>query len=216
MTTKEYFEKESGKLEVLARKYGTDKLEHGYIPFYEEYLPEQPMAMLEIGIAKGASALMWLEHYPDCDLHYIDLFGSAEHVTAKWCRERFIVPHIGDQGSLQFLATIHEQFDIIIDDGSHRADHQLVSFKHLFINNLKSGGVYVIEDCHCNKDRFYDGDTFVKEFEQTALWLFRNLAVEGYIPVHPYFNDGEIQVFENTISGVNIFCNGKLIFIWKK
>jgi cephalosporin hydroxylase len=36
-------------------------------------------------------------------------------------------------------------FDIIVDDGSHWAEHQLATLKHLW-RLLKPGGYYVIED----------------------------------------------------------------------
>ncbi|HET7375323.1 MAG TPA: hypothetical protein VFK30_01370, partial [Anaerolineae bacterium] len=37
--------------------------------------------------------------------------------------------------------------DIVIDDGSHLADHQIVSFEEL-LPHLRAGGVYCCEDIH--------------------------------------------------------------------
>jgi hypothetical protein len=37
------------------------------------------------------------------------------------------------------------KFDIIIDDGSHMMDHQIVTLNRLF-RHLNDGGIYVIED----------------------------------------------------------------------
>lgn len=202
-------------LEELATQYGTDKLEHGYLPHYQQHLPSQCRSMLEIGAAKGASALMWRDYYPDCDIHLLDLFGDPNHVSVKWCRERFFVPHQGDQGSLKVLAAIQEQFDVIIDDGSHRADHQLISFKHLFFNNLVSGGLYAIEDCHCNRLPFYWGDGAVTMFEYTALHMFNRYKETGEID-NPYFNEGEVEIFKSIIDRVEILEDDKLILIWRK
>lgn len=202
-------------LDELAAKYGTDKLEHGYLPHYRNFLPQECRSLLEIGAAKGASALMWRDYYPDCDIHLLDLFGDPDHVSVKWCREHFFVPHQGDQGSLKVLATIQEQFDVIIDDGSHRADHQLISFKHLFFNNLVAGGVYAIEDCHCNKLPFYWGDGAVTMFEYTALHMFNRFKETGEID-NPYFNEGEVEVFKSVIDHVEVLEDEKLILIWRK
>jgi hypothetical protein len=203
------------KLTDLAQKHLTDKLEHGYLPHYQQHLPAQCRSLLEIGAAKGASALMWQEFYPDCDIHLLDLFLDPNHVSAKWCREHFFVPHQGDQGSLKVLASIQDQFGVIIDDGSHRADHQLISFKHLFFNNLVSGGLYSIEDTHCNKLPFYWGDGFVTMFEYTALYMFRHLKETGEL-VNPYFNEGEAEIFKSLIGRIEILEDEKLILIWRK
>ena len=37
-------------------------------------------------------------------------------------------------------------FDVIIDDASHIGTYTRISFWHLFLNHLKPGGIYVIED----------------------------------------------------------------------
>ena len=202
-------------LHELASKYSTDKLEHGYLPHYQQHLPAQCRSLLEIGAAKGASALMWRDYYPECDIHLLDLFLNPDFVSVKWCREQFFVPHQGDQGSLKVLAAIPDQFEVIIDDGSHRADHQLISFKHLFFNNLVSGGLYAIEDCHCNKLPFYWGDGFVTLFEYTALHMFKQLKEAGEL-VNPYFNEGETEIFKSLIDRIEILEDEKLILAWRK
>lgn len=202
-------------LTEIASNHPTDKIQHGYIQHYAEHLPDQCRYLLEIGVAKGASALMWREYYPDCDIHLLDLFMDSNHVSTKWCRERFFVPHRGDQSDPNVLSTIREQFEIIIDDGSHRADHQLISFKHLFFNNLVSGGVYAIEDCHCNKMDFYNGDGLVTAYEQTALYMFKSLKESGDL-ANPYFNGEEIEIYKSLITRIEILENEKLILIWRK
>lgn len=202
-------------LTEIAAKHSTDKNEHGYIKHYDQYLPAQCRSLLEIGAAKGASALMWREFYPDCDIHLLDLFLNPDFVSVKWCREHFFVPHQGDQGSLKVLASIDNQFQVIIDDGSHRADHQLISFKHLFFNNLVSGGLYAIEDCHCNKLPFYWGDGAVTMFEYTALHMFKVLKETGDLS-NPYFNEGETEIFKTLIDKIEILEDEKLILIWRK
>lgn len=202
------------KLSDLANKYHTDKLDHGYIPVYEKILPEDPRTILEIGVAFGASALMWADYFPNAEIHILDLFEDRDHVSPQWCKKNFFQVHKGDQSNLKVLADINEQFDFIIDDGSHRADHMIISFKHLFHNNLKSGGLYVIEDCHCCKDPFYNGDGYVKTFYDTALWMFREYMEYGEIK-NPYFNAGEQAMFKNLIANVEITPDEKLILIWR-
>jgi RHS repeat-associated protein len=53
-------------LDEIGLKFGTDKssIYHNYLPFYERYRNE-PMKLLEIGVAGGASLAMWTEYFPN-------------------------------------------------------------------------------------------------------------------------------------------------------
>lgn len=101
---------------------------------------------LEIGIFKGGSLELWREYFggdakiagldinPDC-AGYVDAPNRA---------------FIGSQADPAFLRSVIDEIsapDIILDDGSHIADHQMVTFQTLF-PLLKTGGLYAIEDLH--------------------------------------------------------------------
>lgn len=60
---------------------------------------------------------------------------------------------VGDQGNVRDLDRAIERFgamDIIVDDGSHKMNHQRATFRHLFLHGLRPGGVYIIEDLNAN------------------------------------------------------------------
>lgn len=198
----------------LAHHYGTDKLEHGYIPYYEKLLPHDCESLLEIGCFKGASLQMWDKYYDGlCDIHTIDLFGEKWHMRIPQVRALNCVPHQGSQADLEFLSTIKKQFEVIIDDGSHVSEHMTISFKHLFHNNLKAGGLYVIEDLHCCKEEFYRPGL---SFEDTPLYMLSQFEKTGKIPLdNQFFNVGEKAMFENLIEWVKVF-DEKIAFIKRK
>lgn len=199
-----------------ATKTGTDKLQHGYIKSYAQYLPDKCRSLLEIGIAEGRSALLWDMFYGKdvLDLHYIDLFLNPDFVNERWCRNRGIMPHAGSQSDVEFLSTIKNKFEVIVDDGSHNAAHQLISFKHLFLNNTKEGALYFIEDTHCNKEEFYWGEG-VTQFEDTPIFMFKHFLQTGKIR-NLFFNTAESEQFEDLIKWVRIECDEKLIIIKRK
>lgn len=204
------------RLSTYARRFGTDKVDHhSYMKPYSDCLPDKCRSMLEIGVAKGASAQMWDAFYgkDELDLYLLDLYQDPNHVSPRWVRNHGWTPIIGDQGDLESLVKIKEQFEVIVDDGSHNAHHQLISFKHLFLNNLKGGGLYVIEDLGCNKEPFYYGG-LVKGYTQTPLWLLKNFSTHGDF-VNPYFNEGESEVFKSLIDGIRIF-DEEIAFITRK
>lgn len=134
-------------LAELAFMYGTDKLEHGYIPFYEKYLPTNPKKILEIGVKEGRSIRMWQKYFPNAEVHGLDLF------------EEFPIPdipgaifHKGNQCDWRVLEELRkEDFDIVIDDGSHNSRDQMITFFGLFNESVH----YFIEDIHCGKEEFY-------------------------------------------------------------
>lgn len=147
-------------LESLAAKYGTDKLQHGYIPFYEKHLPKEPKRILEIGVKEGRSLAMWAEYFPNAEIHGLDLFGEFNqwqaleffgiHGQEQYEESRFTL-HQGNQCDHLLLERLRDfDFDIIIDDGSHNSRDQLMTFFGLF-----NGKHYFIEDLHCCDEDFY-------------------------------------------------------------
>jgi hypothetical protein len=172
--------------------------------------------MLEIGVLKGASANVWNDFYgkDELDLYLLDLYQDPDNVSPRWVINNGWHPIIGDQSDIHVLAGIKRQFEVIIDDGSHAAHHQLLSFKHLFLNNLVSGGLYVIEDLACSKNPFYYGGGVIN-FYDTPLYMLKHFINHGEI-VNPYFNNGEeAQVFKSLIEGVKIF-DEEIAFITRK
>lgn len=152
-------------LDELAIKYGSDKssLAHNYCPFYEQYLPKCPKKLLEIGVKEGASIRMWKDWFPETKIFGLDLF------------EEFPIPDIegvqfykGNQVDHLLLEQLRkEDFDVIIDDGSHLSRHQMMTFFGLF-----NGKHYFIEDIHCCRETFYQDGL---PYHMTADGIFKEI-----------------------------------------
>ncbi len=139
---------DSLSLDQIGLLTGTDKSSkhHGYLNFYDSLfggLRDRPIKLLEIGVDRGASLHMWAHYFTKAHCVGIDISPSAlNHVGSR------IDIAIGDQSDLAFLEKVRKTygpFDIIIDDGSHIWDHQIVSFEALF-ESVRPDGFYVIED----------------------------------------------------------------------
>lgn len=147
---------------LLADKYGSDKSptkeRHAYTLLYHEMFAEQRervRCVLEIGA--GYRALMGGGNYVDCASIYMwrEYFRNAHIFCAEiqpgLAREEERLSVIRcDQSSLAQLRAlcedkIRQPIDIIIDDGSHEAAHQLISLYTLF-PYLRAGGTYIVED----------------------------------------------------------------------
>lgn len=136
-------------LQELAFMYGTDKGSgsHNYIPFYERWLPKSPKKLLEIGVNEGKSIRMWLKYFPETEIHGLDLFKE----TPVPFNDPRVTWHEGNQCDWGLLEKLrNENFDVIIDDGSHNSRDQLITFFGLF-----NGKQYYVEDLHGTDDEFW-------------------------------------------------------------
>ncbi|MFQ5547402.1 MAG: class I SAM-dependent methyltransferase [Woeseia sp.] len=127
---------------------------HHYFDIYARHFEAYrsgPVRMLEIGVFRGGSLRMWKKYFhPDSVIVGIDIDKNCrQHEIA----DQDVYVRIGSQADPDFLAAVNREFgpfDIILDDGSHKTYHQLVSFTSLFRNALKDGGCYLVEDMHTN------------------------------------------------------------------
>lgn len=148
-----------------ASSYDTDKAEHfHYLRNYEERfkdLVDKDVRLLELGIYKGGSLLLWRDYFPkgvivglDLNAVQIDDPGHRIHTYGGLQQDTLLLDRIAKE-------TAPEGFDIIIDDCSHIGELTRISFWHLFNNHLKAGGLYVIEDwCTGYWDGWVDGSGF--------------------------------------------------------
>ncbi len=155
-------------LTELAIKYNSDKyFSHSYVPFYESlFAGRNVKRLLEIGIGfkalmqpfvspdaeyvHGSSLRMWEEYFPEAEIFACDI---REETLINEGRIRSVVC---DQSSGASLAGMIVQFcapnglpvvgfDAILDDGSHRATDQMLTFDCLY-PRLNEGGIYIVED----------------------------------------------------------------------
>ena len=133
-----------------ASKYDTDKAAHAhYLRNYEEYfapLAGRDIRLLELGVLKGGSLLLWRDYFERGLVVGLDL--NPAEIDDPTGRIRLYRGGQQDKALLDRVARecAPEGFDVIIDDCSHVGELTRVSFWHLFEHHLKPGGLYVIED----------------------------------------------------------------------
>jgi len=104
------------------------------------------ITILEIGVSHGGSLQMWKEYFgPKAKIYGIDI-----NPLCKDLEEDNIKIFIGSQSDLEFLNEIKKSIptaDILIDDGGHTMEQQIVSYEVLF-DHVRDNGVYLCEDLH--------------------------------------------------------------------
>lgn len=131
-----------------------------YLPFYDKLFAPyrcQPISIFEIGVQNGGS----LESYSDYFENAVSFVGCD--INTKCSALEFSDPRIhfilGDANSpVTYKKVIEttENFDIIIDDGSHISKDILHSFL-LYFPKLKPNGSFVIEDMHSLYSKQFGG-----------------------------------------------------------
>lgn len=220
-------------LDSLALKYGTDKSSafHNYTTIYEKYLgplQHKNINFLEIGFAGGYSAHMWDEYFSNqqSKLYFIDInpdcFKYINDLTTRCTLN--LVNQANAVELTQWLKLVGDEFDIIIDDGSHQMEHQITTFKTLF-PRLKKGGIYIIEDLHTSYWRDYgsDGDCQNPQASPASAIRYLQNLVDDLNFTGARTENGNrsknvqlvehLNIYQESISSIHFYCS--LCFIFK-
>ncbi|HKM19770.1 MAG TPA: class I SAM-dependent methyltransferase [Candidatus Dojkabacteria bacterium] len=227
----------------MNEKFDTDK-NQDYRQNYNKYfshLRNKRITLLELGVYKGGSLLMWGEYFKKGNIIGVDI----NNIDLKLPKN--VHMEVGDQRDKEFLHNLSEKytedgFDIIIDDASHYANFTEASFLICFNQLLKPGGIYVIEDWGTGYwEDWPDGEIYKpskehlihklrkeyrggKEYEAPKKKVYENHSLGMVGLVKQLIDELAIQdikhsnkELENAITGITgIFYSLGQVFIFKK
>ena len=70
-----------GELTRLSKRFGTDKVAHGFTKLYDAIFSTQRSTtrrMLEVGVFYGASIRMWHDYFPAATIHGVDAWRGLQ------------------------------------------------------------------------------------------------------------------------------------------
>lgn len=154
----------------LSERHNTlDKWFHyfeAYDRFFSRYR-NRDVSILEIGVYKGGSLQMW-KNYFSGNGNKVQIYGIDIDTECRQYEEDNIHIYTGSQEDREFLREIRKRIghvDIVIDDGGHTMNQQIVSFEELF-DMVDENGIYLCEDCHTSyMEEYggaYKGETFIE------------------------------------------------------
>jgi hypothetical protein len=148
----------------------------GYLPQYERWLApwrDQPVRLLEIGVQAGGSLEVWAEYFEaGQQIIGCDIDRACGQLPYDDPRIKVVIGDVTDENTIAAIDKHTTQFDVIIDDGSHRSKDIIKAFLTLF-PKLSDHGIYVVEDLHCSYWDDYGGGLF---HPQSALAFFKKLV----------------------------------------
>lgn len=133
---------------------GIWKWEH-YFDVYHRHLAKfvgEEVNLMEVGIYSGGSLGMWQYYLGPLST----IYGVDIEKACKTYESENVNVFIGDQEDPIFWKQTKEvapKVDVLIDDGGHQADQQIVTLQEM-LPHLTRGGVYICEDISGRNNRF--------------------------------------------------------------
>lgn len=137
------------------------RLIHKWMHFFDVYdrhfarYRGKEVVILEIGVFHGGSLQMWKEYFGD----KARIYGMDINPRCKELEEDRVKILIGSQSDRDFLRKVKKELppiDILIDDGGHTMQQQIITFEELY-GAVKPDGVYLCEDLHTSYWLQYGG-----------------------------------------------------------
>ncbi|WP_286161831.1 class I SAM-dependent methyltransferase [Methylobacterium sp. AMS5] len=167
-----------------------------FAPFRDGRPDGRPLRFLEIGVYEGGSLDLWRRFFgPSAILYGIDVDPRCAVFDGHAAQVR-----IGSQADPAFLRSVVEEMggvDVVLDDGSHVASHQRVSFETLF-PLLAQDGLYVAEDLHTSYWRDYEGG-----YRRRGTFLEMTKAFID--DMHAWYHDRGAQEIGRSIGAIHVY-----------
>jgi len=140
------------KRERVFREIGYHSYHIHYADKFET-LRNNVKKVLEIGVFRGHSMLMWEKYFPNANIYGVDIdysphnFGvNAKDLCKNQERIRLFEMDACNPINVNYLQQeLGKNFDVVIDDGSHHPYHQLFSLIY-YADFIKPNGYFVVED----------------------------------------------------------------------
>ena len=134
---------------------GIWKWEH-YFPIYHRHFSKfvgREVHVLEIGVYSGGSLEMWRAYFgSNCHVYGVDIEAACKTYENDWTA--IAVGDQADRGFWKRFKQANPRIDVLIDDGGHEAEQQIVTLEEM-LPHLRPGGVYLCEDVHGEQHQFH-------------------------------------------------------------
>ena len=128
-----------------------------HLPFFDIYERHfskyrgKDINMMEIGVGSGGAVKMWREYFRNNNSKAnVNIYAIDKNPKCKQFEQDNIKIFIGSQDDRDFLKEVKSQIpklDILIDDGGHRMNQQIITFEEMY-EHVKDDGIYLCEDVY--------------------------------------------------------------------
>ena len=156
-----------------------------YFQVYEELFSKyigKEIIFVEIGVLHGGSLFMWKEYFGN----KARIIGIDLHPKAKELEKYGFDIFIGSQSDINFWKDFYTKvgkIDILLDDGGHENNQQIITLNES-IPNIKDGGIILTEDTHTS---------YFKKFGNPSKYSFINYTKYLVDVVNSRFPSNEMK-----------------------
>ena len=156
-----------------------------YFQAYEELFSKyigKEIIFVEIGVLHGGSLFMWKEYFGN----KARIIGIDLHPKAKELEKYGFDIFIGSQSDINFWKDFYTKvgkIDILLDDGGHENNQQIITLNES-IPNIKDGGIILTEDTHTS---------YFKKFGNPSKYSFINYTKYLVDVVNSRFPSNEMK-----------------------
>lgn len=147
-----------------------------YLTVYERLfnsLKNAPVRLLEIGVQNGGSLAIWNKYFLQAErIIGCDINPACAQLAYDNGKTQVVIGDINHSDTQHKIFERCDEFDIIIDDGSHTSKDIIKTFSTLF-PHIKQGGFYIVEDLHCSYWAKYQGGLY---YPRSSMAFFKTLA----------------------------------------
>jgi len=185
-----------------------------YAKVYDQILSpykEKSINLFEIGVFNGGSLELWAEYFINAqNIVGCDIINECAQLQYEDPRISIIIGDANTNSVEEELSELSPDFDIIIDDGSHRSKDIISSFIRYF-KHLNHDGVYIFEDLHASYWKGFGGGL---HYPYSAMSFFKRLAdipnfEHWHLPYskkdyfQPFFDYYQLQMNEYHLSKIH-------------
>ena len=175
-----------------------------YFPIYENLFTKyrnKKITFVEIGVLDGGSLEIWKKYFGE-DARIIGIDNNPE--CKKFENSNFEI-FIGSQSDRNFWRNFYNKIgkvDIILDDGGHTNDQQIISLIES-IDNINNGGLHVVEDVHSSYMKYFGNPNkysfvnFTKKLIDDINFTFPNMKKFNFSLNQSIYS---IQYFESIVA----------------
>ena len=177
---------------------GIWKWKHYFDIYHRHFSPfvGREVHILEVGIYSGGSLDMWKAYFgPRCHIYGVDIEPACKAYEGDHVRV-----FIGDQADRSFwneFKTQAPRIDIVVDDGGHLPEQQIVTLEEM-LPHLSPGGVYLCEDVQAE---FNDFAAYVRGLSDS---LNAQCLTQPLTPATQQI-DSPVNAFQRAIHSVHLY-----------
>ena len=163
-----------------------------YFDVYEDHFSKfrgKNITFVEIGVFNGGSLKIWKNYFgPNSRIIGIDINPECK----KFANDGIEI-YIGNQSDPLFWENFFKEVgnvDIILDDGGHTNEQQLITLLES-LNFINNGGVHIVEDVHAS---------YLKRYGNPTKYSFINFSKKSIDDIN--FTFPKIGSFKNSINKI--------------